>query len=189
MKINKGKIVFLNGVPRAGKSSVATELQIISDEIWIHIGVDNTASIIDSKFSPAMGLRPGGEFPELEETVTKLYLALFDSIKAYSDQGFSVVVDVGFHHHYVSKWNPMKEMQKILHDYRFFVFSIYCPDEVIMQRRMATWGNQLENGQIPEPVLRWQKAVYGNTEYEKRFDTSKLTSREIAEEVLTIVDR
>ncbi|WP_413379894.1 phosphotransferase-like protein [Alkalihalobacillus sp. 1P02AB] len=187
MKINKGKIVFLNGVPRSGKSSVATELQIISDKIWVHIGVDNTASILDAKFSPAMGLRPGGEFPELEETVKKLYLALFDSIKAYSDQGFSVVVDVGFHHHYVSKWNPMKEMQKILCDYSCFLFSIYCPVEDIMQRRMVTWGNQLENGRIPEPVLRWQKAVYENPEYEKRFDTSKLTSREVAEEILAIV--
>lgn len=135
----KGKIVFLNGVPRSGKSSVIKELQSLSKELWVNLGVDQTAAMIDKKFSPGMGLRPGKEFPKIEETVKNLYIALFQSVACYSNQGFHVIVDVGFHTDYHIEFNPYDEMKKILKDENVHLFTIYCPPEVVMERRNQTW--------------------------------------------------
>ena len=46
---------------------------------------------------PAIGLRPGGERPDLEPLVVQLYAALYESIAAHSRLGLDVVVDTGHH--------------------------------------------------------------------------------------------
>lgn len=184
----KGKIVFLNGVPRSGKSSVIKELQSLSKELWVNLGVDQTAAMIDKKFSPGMGLRPGKEFPKIEETVKNLYIALFQSVACYSNQGFHVIVDVGFHTDYHIEFNPYDEMKKILKDENVHLFTIYCPPEVVMERRNQTWRQQWDGKQVPEYVYRWHHAVYKSNLSTHQFDTSCISSKQIAQKILQIIN-
>jgi len=62
-----GRIVLLNGAPRAGKSSIARALQARGD--WLALGVDAMMAMTPERLLPGIGLRPGGEKPELEDFV------------------------------------------------------------------------------------------------------------------------
>ena len=72
-----GQVVVLNGVPRSGKTSIAHAMQESSDEQWLNLGVDTAAGWLPDRLRPGIGLRPGGERPDLEDAVVLLYRGLF----------------------------------------------------------------------------------------------------------------
>ena len=45
-----GRIVILNGAPRAGKSSIAAVVQETFDGVWMNLGVDAFMAIPDQCF-------------------------------------------------------------------------------------------------------------------------------------------
>src|SRR3954447_18217535 len=92
-----GQIVILNGTPRSGKSSIVAVIQETFDGVWINLGVDRFMQMTPARFQPGIGLRPGGERPDLEPLIQLLYGAMYDSIVAHSRAGVNVVVDVGHH--------------------------------------------------------------------------------------------
>ena len=72
-----GQIVILNGAPRSGKSSIAAAIQETFDGPWVNLGVDaHMSSVMPRRYSPGIGLRPGGERPDLEPLVVRFYAAL-----------------------------------------------------------------------------------------------------------------
>ena len=65
-----GQIVVLNGIPRSGKSSIVAAIQEIFDGPWMNLGVDTFKERVTPKrYSPGIGLRPGGERPDLEPLI------------------------------------------------------------------------------------------------------------------------
>jgi hypothetical protein len=64
-----GQIVVLNGPPRSGKSSIAHAIQNTFDGVWMNLGVDGFKQMTPERFQPGIGLRPGGERPDLEPLV------------------------------------------------------------------------------------------------------------------------
>src|SRR2546421_5599177 len=95
-----GKIIILNGVPRSGKSSIVAAIQATFDGVWMNLGVDRFMQMTPERYLPGIGLRPGGERPEIEPLVAILYHAMYESIAAHSRLGLNVVVDVGHHDAY-----------------------------------------------------------------------------------------
>src|SRR5919202_5676944 len=95
-----GQIVILNGAPRSGKSSIAAAIQDTFDGVWMNLGVDGFMRMTPARYMPGMGLRPGGERPDLEPLIPALYGALYESIAAHSRAELNVVVDVGHHDAY-----------------------------------------------------------------------------------------
>ena len=67
---------------------------------WLNLGVDAAMSWLPERLHPGIGLRPGGERPDLEDAVVSLYGALYDAIAAHARQGLNVVVDAGLHESY-----------------------------------------------------------------------------------------
>ncbi len=97
-KTNKpGNSVILNGTPRSGKSSIATIVQNTFNGVWINLGVDTFMKTTPQRDQPGIGLRPGGERPDLEPLIVTLYHAMYESIAAHSRLGVNVVVDVRHH--------------------------------------------------------------------------------------------
>ena len=85
-----GTVVFLNGTPRAGKSSIARALQRSAvGGPWLILGVDALTEAIPAQFRPGIGLRPGGERPDLEMSVVLLYQSLYATVAAWSGLGAS----------------------------------------------------------------------------------------------------
>ena len=79
-----GQIIILNGAPRSGKSSIVAAIQESFEGVWMNIGVDSYAQITPPRYRPGIGLRPGGERPDLEMLVAQLYAALYDSIASHA---------------------------------------------------------------------------------------------------------
>jgi chloramphenicol 3-O phosphotransferase len=92
-----GKIIILNGAPRSGKSSIASVIQTTFKGVWMHLGVDQFMNTTPLKYQPGIGLRPGGERPDLEPLVMVMYRAMYKAIASFCQLGLNVVVDVGHH--------------------------------------------------------------------------------------------
>lgn len=57
--------MVLNGAPRSGKSSIVRVIQDTFEGAWMNLGVDAfNRCVLPPRYSPGMGLRPGGEVPE-----------------------------------------------------------------------------------------------------------------------------
>ena len=176
-----GRIVILNGAPRAGKSSIVAAMQADLSGNWINLGVDMQNRALPPHLLPGIGLRPGGEKPELEETVRALYLALYQSIAAHARAGLDVVVDVGHHDHYSRPLGILPACAGILDGLDVHFVGVRCPVEIIMARRNADTGSLYVKGEgVPAPVQRWQDAVHVPGIYDLEIDTSAMAPEDAA---------
>jgi chloramphenicol 3-O phosphotransferase len=184
-----GYIVVLNGAPRAGKSSIAAAIQATFDGVWMNLGVDVFArDVTPPRYRPGIGLRPGGERPDLESLVPILYAALYESIAAHSRLGLNVVADVGHHDAYSRPLGILGDGARRLTGLPAFLVGVRCPIETILARRRA--GEPRREGEylaaspgepVPEPVRLWQTAVHDPGIYDLEVDTSVHTPAECAE--------
>ncbi|MEI3606250.1 chloramphenicol phosphotransferase [Pseudogracilibacillus sp. SE30717A] len=176
-----GKIVILNGTPRSGKSSIAITIQNTFEGLWMNLGVDHFMKMTPENYQPGIGLRPGGERPDLEPIIIQIYKAMYESIAAHSRIGINVVVDVGHHDRYSVPRKILPNCARILKKYPVVFVGVHCPIEEIMKRRKDTWGTgYAKNGAIPEPVKRWQHYVHIPGIYDLEVDTSIMSSDECA---------
>ncbi len=176
-----GRIVILNGAPRSGKTSLARAVQERSEELWMAIGVDAFADIIPKRLSPGIGLRPGGERPELEPVLPPLYAALYGSAVTMSRQGLNVVVDVGHHEGHSGPLGILSECARMLVGLPTLFVGVRCPLPEILRRRSEGAGDYVratESDPLPEPIRRWQEAVHRPGIYDLEIDTSNVTPSE-----------
>ena len=185
-----GTIVILNGAPRSGKSSIAAVIQDVFDGVWMNLGVDTYMRATPQRYRPGIGLRPGGERPDLEPLLTTLYAALYDSIAAHSRLGVNVVADIGHHDGYSQPRGILADCARRLAGLPVLFIGVRCPIDVIMQRRNAGQSENLfhyarstPEAAIPAPVQRFQDAVHDPGIYDLEVDTSKLTPAEAAEAI------
>ena len=181
-----GQIVILNGAPRSGKTSIAHALQDRGPGVWVNLGVDASTSALPERFRPGIGLRPGGERPDLEDLVVTLYAALWDSVAAYARPGLNVVVDVGIHDAYAAPHPMAREAARRLEGLPVLVVGVRCPVEVIWERRRASWGQGLREAddQAVAAVDRWQSAVHDSMDYDLELDTSSLSPAQCADAIV-----
>lgn len=187
-----GHIVILNGAPRSGKSSIVAAIQHSVDGTWMNLGVDVARRVTPPEFQPGIGLRPGGERPDLEDFVESSYLAMYDSIAAHSRLGLNVVVDVGHHDSYSVRREILLKCLRRIEGLPVLIVGVRCPIDVIMKRRRESMTGvyvTAEPGEpIPEPVLRWQREVHRPGIYDMEVDTSELTPEECALQVRRRLD-
>ena len=169
-----GQIIILNGAPRAGKSSIARAIANMLDGVWLNLGVDSWAQVTPSHLLPGIGLRPGGERPDLEPQVRLLFIALYEAIAASSRTGFNVVVDVGHHDAYSTPLGILGDCARRLKGLPAVLVGVRCPLELIMARRNAdSRGGFYESGEtVPAPVALWQIEVHRPGIYDLEVDTS-----------------
>ncbi len=181
-----GQIVVLNGAPRSGKTSIAHALQEASDEPWINLGVDSSMGSTPEQFQPGIGLRPGGERPDLEDLVVLLYAALYESVAAHSRLGLRVVVDVGHHDEYARPLHVWRACARLLSGQPVLLVGVRCPVEEIRRRRAESWGQPEDTAgtDLADAVRRWQEAVHTGVSYDLEVDTSLLSPAECAERIV-----
>ena len=174
-----GTVVVLNGTPRSGKSTVARALQESWDGIWINLGVDVFADVIPEGLRPGIGLRPGGERPDLEDAVVTLFDALYASVVASQP----IRAQCG------GRRRPSRRLLEAVGDpgegrrraavrCRPTFVGVRCPVEVIMARRDAGAGRgryvtSAPDGTVPDIVGRWERAVHDPGLYDLEVDTSR----------------
>ena len=174
---------MLNGPPRSGKSSIVKVIQETFEGPWMNLGVDIFGRYVTPpRYRPGIGLRPGGERPEIEALIPALYAALYDSVAAHSRQGLNVVVDVGHHDAYSVPLKVLPDAARRLRGLPALLVGIRCQLEVIMARRNAGQAGREghyvmsgPSGEVPEAVLRWQRHVHLPGIYDLEIDTSTVT--------------
>lgn len=176
-----GQIVILNGAPRSGKSSIAAVIQNTFEGVWMSLGVDWFKQMTPERYQPGVGLRPGGERPDLESLVVLLYRAMYEAIAAHSRLGLNVVVDVGHHDAYSVPLGILPDCARRLKDLQVLLVGVRCPIEVIMERRRAAGWHVPDDGSVPKPVNLWQQAIHVPGIYDLEVDTSVLSPEECAD--------
>ena len=183
-----GQIVILNGAPRSGKSSIARVIQSTFDGPWMNLGVDvYVREITPTRYRPGLGLRPGGEQPDLEALVPTFYFALYDSIAAHSRLGLNVIADLGHHDAYQKRLHILARCARRLQGLPVLFVGVRCSIDKIMERR-----NQGQPGRendyvrgsadepVPQPVAAWQREVHAPGIYDLEVDTSSVSPEECA---------
>ena len=184
-----GRIIILNGAPRSGKSSIVEAIQESLDGPWMNLGVDvHVRHMTPQRLRPGIGLRPGGERPDLEPYVGRFYAALYESIAAHSRLGLDVVAEFGHHDAYSMPRHILPDCARRLAGLPVLFVGVRCPVDVIMARRREGQagreneylaGNEAEP--VPAPVLAWQREVHRPGLYDLEVDTSVMTPGECAE--------
>ncbi|UYN98721.1 MAG: chloramphenicol phosphotransferase [Devosia sp.] len=171
-----GRIVILNGAPRSGKSSLAKAVQAEVPGRWVNWGVDAFNATLPETLFPGIGLRPGGERPDLEPTVKSLFAVYASTLVALAAAGFDVVADLGLHRHYASPFDPGALLDDAIGGLTVLRVGVDCDLDTIMARRNADPGSIYAKGdEAPPPVLLWQSAVHDNRPYDLRLDMGHLT--------------
>jgi chloramphenicol 3-O phosphotransferase len=161
-------------------------IQAISEIPTVNLGVDSTMAATPPGLLPGIGLRPGGERPDLEPFVRASYCALFDSIAAHARHGIDVVSDLGIHDGYSRPLAIWAEAATRLDGLAAYVIGVRCPLDAILERR-AVHPDRYETAagnQVPPAVLRWDEAVHDPGWYDFEVDTSKLSPDRCAAAVL-----
>ena len=125
---------------------------------------------------PGIGLRPGGERPDLEPAVAVLFRALYASVAAHSRLGLDVVVDVAHHDRYATKLDTRALAASALAGLPVLLVRVRCPREVARQRRLQTWG---DDGTTSGPhgtdaAAAWDEAL-DSRPHDLVLDTAQLT--------------
>ena len=176
-----GRIVVLNGPPRAGKSSIVSALQAKGP--WINLGVDVYNSAMPAELLPGIGLRPGGERPGLEPWLPRLYGALYESLAAHSREGLDVVADLGHHDVYSQPLRLLPNCARRLAGLPALLVGVTAPVETIIERRRANAQGGFYA--VDETIVRrWQEAVHEPGIYDLTVDTAQMTAEQCAEAVL-----
>jgi chloramphenicol 3-O phosphotransferase len=192
-----GQIIILNGAPRSGKSSIVDAIQASFDGPWMNLGVDSyVRHITPQRYRPGIGLRPGGERPDLEGLIPTLYSALYASIAAHCRLGLNVVAEFGHHDAYSKPLGILANCARQLAGLPVLFVGVRCPIETIMQRRLSEGAERLNDyigvsadASIPAPILAWQAQVHQPGIYDLEVDTSIKSAQACAEEIRQLVDR
>ena len=129
--MEKGKIIYLNGVSSSGKTSIVRAIQSRKDVFFYAVSFDMFEETIPAMYAD--------EEIYYSEAITAMYYAA----KKFSDFGQNVMIDglimnlTGLDEHY-------KKVQEIFLGYPLDIVEIYCPLEICKQRNIAR-GDRAEN--------------------------------------------
>lgn len=154
---------------------------------WIILGADASIRATPELLRPGIGLRPGGERPDLEDAVVASYGRLFDSVAAQARLGTHVAVDAGLHESYSRPRGVRADVARRLKGLPVLLVGVHCPLEVIWQRRRASWDQDQKTADpsLSAAVGRWQDAVHAAMPYDLEVDTSVSDPVQCAERIAT----
>lgn len=184
-----GSVVILNGAPRSGKSSIAAALVTGGGGVWANHGVDAVMAATPAELQPGIGLRPGGERPDLELHLPGMFEAMYAEVARLARSGLNVVVDVGHHDDYSIPLGIVDRVGEWLAGIPTVWVGVRCDLDEIMRRRAASGGAFLgpaPDGSVPDPVLRWQRAVHEPGDYDLEVDTTRRSAEECAAAIRSV---
>lgn len=167
MSQEKGRIIFLNGVTSAGKTSIVEALQERDDIFFYVVANDLFQEMVGDKY-----LREN-YWKYLSEVIIMMY----HTAKLYSDMGKNVLID-GILVEREEIKPHYGQLLEILKDNPLDLVEVYCPLEICRQRNIIR-GDRYETQSEEQHQL-----MARNIRYSVRVDTSKNSSAECAEMIV-----
>ncbi len=165
--MEKGRIIYLNGVTSSGKTSIVEALQARRDVFFYVVANDLFQEMIGEDYLKENYWKYLGE----------VIILMYHTAKLFSDMGKNVIIDSilvereGVAPHYA-------RMREILRDNPMDIVEVYCPLEICRQRNIDR-GDRYETQSEEQAGLMAE-----NIEYSLRVDTSKLSPEECADAIL-----
>lgn len=168
--MEKGKIVFLNGVTSTGKTSIVDAIQSQSEVFFYVVANDLFEEMVGDRY-----LREN-YWKYLSEAIIMMY----HTARLFSDQGKNVLIDGILVEE--DQLKPHYETVKTLFaGYPLDIVEIYCPLEICRKRNIA-------RGDRGEEQSAWQHSIMAsNIDYRYSVDTSVLSPGECADEILNAI--
>ena len=165
--MEKGRIIFLNGVTSSGKTSIVEALQERDDVFFYVVANDLFQEMVGEKY-----LREN-YWKYLSEVIIMMY----HTAKLYSDMGKHVLID-GILVEREEIRSHYRRLREILKENPLDIVEVYCPLEICRQRNIAR-GDRFET-QSEEQHLLMAEGI----SYSTRVDTSKFTPDQCAEMIV-----
>lgn len=165
--MDKGRIIFLNGVTSAGKTSIVEALQN-QEEIFFYV-------VANDLFQEMVGenyLRKN-YWKYLSEVIIMMY----HTARLYSDMGKNVLID-GILVEREELRPHYRQLLDILKDHPLDIVEIYCPLEICRQRNIIR-GDRYETQSQEQYALMAE-----NINYRTRVDTSIYSPEECAKKII-----
>ena len=151
--MQKGKIIFLNGVSSSGKTTLARESQERLTEPFYWLAVDTfVIDMMPKKFFSVDGFNPDGGEPVIFKTVSLAH----HTIKFFSDMGINTIVEhLLFPSIEVQPYkNQMTECIDLLHDYPVLFVHVTCPLDELRRREKERGDRDIGRAEIQFPHLK-----------------------------------
>ncbi|MDE6900611.1 MAG: AAA family ATPase [Oscillospiraceae bacterium] len=165
--MNKGRIIFLNGVTSSGKTSIVDALQEREDVFFYVVANDLFEQMVGDGY-----LRR-----DYWKYLSVVIIMMYHTAKLYSDMGKNVLIDgilvereeIKPHYH---------QLLEILRDNPLDVVEVYCPPDICRQRNLRRQDRR--ETQSDEQAERMAKDI----RYSLRVDTSIQSPAECADIIL-----
>ncbi len=165
--MKKGRVIFLNGVTSAGKTSIVEALQERDDIFFYVVANDLFQEMIGDKY-----LRQN-YWKYLSEVIIMMY----HTARLYSDMGKNVLID-GILVEREELKPHYRQLTEILADNPLDIVEVYCPLEVCRQRN-------IDRGDRYETQSEEQHALMAkNIAYSAKVDTSAHSPAECADSIV-----
>lgn len=162
--MEKGQIIFLNGVTSAGKTSIVEALQEREDVFFYVVANDLFQEMVGEKY--------------LQENywkyLSEVIIMMYHTAKLYSDMGKNVLID-GILVEREEIKPHYKQLLEIMKDNPLDIVEVYCPLEICRQRNIMR-GDRYETQSQEQHDLMAE-----NIRYSLRVDTSVYSPSECAE--------
>ena len=165
--MDKGRIVFLNGVTSSGKTTIVEALQARKDVFFYVVANDLFEEMIGEEY-----LRE-----DYWKYLGEVIIMMYHTAKLFSDMGKNVIIDgilverEGVEPHYA-------RLLEILKDNPLDVVEVFCPLEVCRERNIAR-GDRYES-QSEEQAALMAKDI----RYSMRVDTGVSSPEECADQII-----
>lgn len=167
MSQEKGRIIFLNGVTSAGKTSIVEALQERDDIFFYVVANDLFQEMVGDKY-----LREN-----YWKYLSEVILMMYHTAKLYSDMGKNVLID-GILVEREEIKPHYQQLLEILKENPLDLVEVYCPLEICRQRNIIR-GDRYETQSEEQHQL-----MASNIRYSVRVDTSKYNPAECAEMIV-----
>lgn len=165
--MDKGRIIFLNGVTSAGKTSIVEAIQARDDVFFYVVANDLFQEMVGDKY-----LRK-----DYWKYLSEVILMMYHTAKLFSDMGKNVLID-GILVEKEEIAPHYEQMREILKDNPLDLVEVYCPLD-ICRRRNILRGDRGEHQSDEQHEL-----MEKNIEYRMRVDTSINSAAECAETII-----
>jgi len=174
--MDKGKIIYLNGVSASGKSTLSRTLQQRLNEPFYWLPLD----IFYSQMAPAKIYNIKG----FSQADFEIFSLLLYTVKSYSDNGINTIVDVVHTRNDKTQGNEIfVEAIKLLHDYPVLFVNVTCPADEL-HRRKTVRGDAEVDKWLPHQLEHFVP----KEPYDITVDTYSNTSEECADEIIELLD-
>ena len=165
--MEKGRIIFLNGVTSSGKTSIVEAIQARDDVFFYVVANDLFQEMVGDKF-----LREN-YWKYLSEVIIMMY----HTAKLYSDMGKNVLID-GILVERDEIAPHYQQLREIMKDNPLDLVEVHCPLDICRKRNIIR-GDRYENQSDEQYEL-----MAKNIEYKLRVDTSLHSAAECADMIV-----